>query len=352
MQLAPAPDTHVLPISPESLSAAGSGLERFLTSLGVSPASPLEVLVPNGSSRPRTNSIHSSMLSAEVPPGTFYELTPGADVQNRLALPQDTRILIDGPEFAIVRSAYALERMVVDGMMSPLAAKLLLLEFADECCGSYVRDPINPRRGAVSYDEPNECTRLMTPDDLASFLSSVRGLDGLKLARRIAPHVIDLSGSPMESYLNHAISLPPRLGGVSMLKPLANQQLVLDAAERGLLRHTSLRPDLQWPDQHMLAEYYGDESHSGKEARMEDKNRLLDYASTSYVAFPLMYDDIRDAKSFARTAEMLAREFTKRGVDYELYRVRKLLKDPEFLARQRILMATLLPPVARYDELA
>ena len=105
---------------------------------------------------------------------------------------------------------------------------------------------------------------------------------------------------------------------------------------------------MQWPDQRMLAEYLGDEEHAGKPARIEDKNRMQDYAIVSYAAFPLMYDDVRNADAINRTAQMLAREFMKRGVKNELYRVQRLIRNEEFRSKQRILLSHFLPPIARY----
>ena len=105
---------------------------------------------------------------------------------------------------------------------------------------------------------------------------------------------------------------------------------------------------LLWPELRTVVEYYGDEEHAGKPARIEDKNRMQDYATAGYAAFPLMFDDVRSAAALGKTIEMLAREFMKRGVSRELYRVRRILRDEDFRACQTTLVATLLPHMLRY----
>ena len=135
-----------------------------------------------------------------------------------------------------------------------------------------------------------------------------------------------------------------------MHEPLVNQHLVIGENTKLLLKHKSIRPDLQWPEYQTLVEYIGDEPHASKKARIEDKDRLQDYATAGYTACSLMFDDVRNATALNRTAEMIARSLMQHGKRNELYRVRHLLKDDKFLSRQSQLIATLLPPVTRYDS--
>ncbi len=303
--------------------------------------------------RPRlmaVKDLRTKVLSAPIPAGGFLELLPGADSKKLLHIPDGLRIFIESPELAFVHRAHALESYVARDVISRHAAVLRLLEFGDECCGWYSRDPGNPQKGKIRYDEPGWCTRFATPEAIRAFVENTCHIDGLKLARKACKYIIDESGSPIESYINHGFTLPPRLGGVSMGFPLANKQLVTSDAIKALLKHSSLRPDMQWPELMTVVEYYGDEEHAGKPARIEDKNRMQDYTTADYAAFPLMFDDVRNTAAFGKTIEMLAREFMKRGMSRELYRVRRILRDEDFRARQTTLVATLLPPVLRYGN--
>jgi hypothetical protein len=154
----------------------------------------------------------------------------------------------------------------------------------------------------------------------------------------------------METYLNHALVLPRKYAGLSMKRPLANKQLVLDEAHRRNLKHGTLRPDLQWPEYKVLAEYLGEAEHASRRARVEDKNRMQDYASTPYTAFPLMFDDVKNATALNKTALMIGREFARHGAKNEPSRLKKLITDQTFLANQRVLISVLLPPVKRYEQ--
>lgn len=319
--------------------------------LAIDRSHPLELRVPNDASRSWIDAVHCTTLGSKVPSQSFLELMPGGG-DDALCWPANIHVLVDGPELAVVEGARALLKPLRLSKVTKLQAFLRLLEFADELCGHYNRDPLDPRNGKPTYDEPSVDTSLCKPAKLVSRLEKLPKMDGLSLARQVASYVIDGSGSPMESYLNHALTLPPRLAGLSMPTPLANQQLQIDQDERELLLHNSLRPDLQWPEQRVLAEYLGDGSHSSKAARVEDKNRLLDYAATHYEAFILMYDDVRTARALNRTAQMIARALMQKGCPQTLYRVRRILRQKGFDSKQNTLIATLLPPIPRYDNMA
>ena len=324
-------------------------VEGLASLLGIKSDSPLNLLVPNANSRRWGSGLKTTVVSNALPPGSFLELCPGRKRKKRIELPSDLRVFIASPVLAILQGAQALERRVAKKSMDRLEATLRLMEFADECCGSYSRNPDEPRTGEIHYDGIKKSTRFIDADALRRAIKQVRQIDGAKLARTAVTYAIDGSGSPMESYLNHALTLPPRFGGLSMRDPMVNCQLSVDDSVWEKLKHSSLRPDLQWPDYQMLVEYLGDKEHAGKPARKDDKNRMQDYAIAQYAAFPLMYDDIKNATALNKTAMILAREFMRRGVKYEAYRVSRLQRDDGFAANQRLLVGALLPPVTLYE---
>lgn len=347
----PAPD-HTLedagnaPRSIEELHA-----ESLLGVLGVSGNDPLELLVSNDSFRiwqvENLTCLRTRLLSVRLPPGAFLELVPGRGI-DAPQWPTTTRVYVTSPSLSIVYAARAYEEAARRDGYDTLCAFLRVLAFIDECCGSYSRDPFSPNTSALWYDMPGSLTNFATLTDVAEFLKEARGIDGLPFARKVVRYAIDGSGSPMETCINHALTLPPKYAGLSMRKPLVNKQLVLNGSQGHSLKHSSLRPDFQWPEYGVLAEYLGDDSHSSKGARIEDKNRMQDYATTPYTAFPLMFDDVKNAASLNRTALMLGNAFAKHGAPYEPQRLRKLMRDQAFLGKQRILLRTLLPPLVRY----
>lgn len=343
--------THVQPANLSPGLLGESGLSSLFQLLNVSERNPLEMLVPNASSRTWERGVKSSVLPHALPAGSFMEITAGTDGEKALYLPSSIRVLVDAPPLALIHTAQTLQKLVRLGRMCRLEATLRLIALACEFCGSYARDPLHPLSHKPYYDKPNKCERFVNPGGLQAYMRDSPSINGVAYARKAALYAIDESGSPMETYANLAWTLPPRLAGLSMPRPLANKQLVVeDSRKRALLKHDSLRPDFQWPEFGTLAEYLGDEDHSSKEDRVEDKDRQQDYTVAGYQAFFLMFDDVKSVATLNRTAMMLARALAKGGKEREQYRVSGLLKKEEFAERQLILVKTLLPPVLRYSQ--
>ena len=330
-------------------SLADLRADELFTAMGICEQNPLELLVPGNASRIWKNAgatcMRTTLLSVALPDNSFLELGAGTG-PDAARWSSNTKVFICAPPLEIIYVAQVAKAT----QKNDFRAFLRVLEFVDECCGTYARDPFDPAVGEVSYDERKYPTNLVTPSDVCAYLRLACGIDGLTLARKAARQAIDGSGSPMETYINHALTLPPKYAGLSLRKPIANRQLVLDGVRHVDLKHQTLRPDLQWPEFKTLAEYLGDKEHASKSARIEDKNRMQDYAKTPYTVFPLMYDDVKNATALNRTALMLGREFAKHGAKNVPSRLKKLMADQAFLANQRVLMSVLLPPVNRYGE--
>ena len=344
-------NAHISPTALRGLDELrGVGLGTLLDWLSISPSNPLKLSVPCNHQRIRTREVCTSALSEELPDGALLQLHSGTDKESAITLPPDVIVCIDSPSLAFVKMSHELGPKAAKEGNEGLTTSLRLIEFACECCGAYVRDPFTPRTTIIHYDEPGADSRFCNLSDMRTFASSGHKLHGKNLALKMLAHAIDGSGSGIESYLNLALAGAPRLGGLAMHEPLVNQQLVIDEDIKQLLKHKSIRPDMQWPDYQTLVEYLGDEAHASKKARVEDKDRLQDYATAGYTTFSLMFDDVRSAAALNRTAEMIARSLMQHGKRNELYRVRHLLKDDKFLSRQSQLIATLLPPITRYDS--
>ena len=338
-------DSTIAPLDDSVRDVDDLGAPALMQELGIDEAHPLRLLVPNIKSRKKTKTIRTEVLGIDLPRGAFFEVVPGNDSATRIEIPEHLRVFVESPALALVQFSRELRSKAKQGSISMLETKLRLLEFCDECCGYYRRDAKKPRTGKITYDRPNHPTNPATAEEIKSFLNELRFVDGLHLAREVANCVVDKLGSAMEGYLFHALTLPPRWGGLSMGKPLSNEQLQVSEGVWKMLKHKSLKPDIQWPEYRVLVEYLGDKEHASSSARKEDKNRMQDYAIARYSPFPLMFDDVRNADALNKTAEMIARELMRHGKEDELYRVRRYLKDDAFRDRQRTLIKVLLPPV-------
>ncbi|MDO4537036.1 MAG: hypothetical protein Q4B54_02660 [Coriobacteriales bacterium] len=343
----PAPTHKPEPLDKAIRTIEDLHAEPMLEALGITPEHPLHLLVPNSSSRRTIGSIKMKVLSSELPSGGFLQLASAQSSDDYALMFAGLHVFVESPPLVVIDAAQKLEKLVRHGRLPKYEAIIKLASLASELCGSYARNPFDPQQGDLHYDEPNECGRFADPPKLASFLAQTSGMDGVRLARQSAQYVIDESGSPMETYINYGLTLPPRYAGLAFPPPLANKQLKVRGSVRTRLNHLSLRPDLQWPDFNTLLEYLGEKDHSSKSARLEDTNRMVDYAQTDYSAFPLMFDNVRNATEFNKTAQILARSLMNAGWKSGLYHVRSKLRDSEFLARQRKLVGLLLPPVSQ-----
>ena len=326
------------------------GLTKLMEWLLVTETNPLEVLSPNANSRCRTAFVRDQVISDALPVGAFLELTAGRDTNGPLVLPSNVRVLIDAPPLIMANMSQDLTEKMRVGKIDEFRARLHLIALGCELCGSYARNPINSQVERCHYDNAGKCNRFATPDEVRAVLSDLRGVKGVARARYTAQFILDHSGSPMETLIDLALFLPPRLGGLGMSMALLNKQLCVSEETMGKLKHTSLRPDIQWPDFNTIAEYLGDREHASKKARVEDKNRIQDYASAGYASFFLMYDDVCNQKALNRTAEMLANALEERGATNVLKRMQRTCSIEGFHEKQAKLIAALLPPVTRYDQ--
>ena len=247
-----APDVRVAPMDKQLARGEDASLNSFLQAIAEgagygSPVAPIkpELLVPDDASRIWSGAVRPLVVQPKCLRGHFLK---SSLAQTR---PQVCRFRLIFAFSLMARSSpwygrrircnrwwrleqwKALPRSSVfwnsrTNVVVPIYAIQRIHEPARSLLMSETKTPVLPRR--------NSCSR---------FLGEVRGLDGLAMVRSIAGHVIDLSGSPIESYFNHAMTLPPRLAGFSMRKPLANRQLVVEDDVAKLLIHDSLRPDFQ-----------------------------------------------------------------------------------------------------------
>lgn len=352
-QIVRAVPTDVRTIAPTPLrtqSVDELGLTKLTEWLSVTKENPLHVLSPNAGQRYRTALVRNQVIRHELPSGSFLELTAGSNTKESLVPSSGIRILIDAPPLILTNMSRELSEMVRKGKIDELEARLRLIALGNELCGSYARDPLEPQVGRCHYDDIGACNRFLTPDEVRATLSHLSGVKGVGRARYTSQFILDHSGSPMETYIDMALFLPQRLGGLGMPTPLLNKMLSVPKETLANLKHASIRPDIQWPDFSTLAEYLGDEEHASKKARIEDKNRGQDYTTAGYASFFLMFDDVSNQNALNNTAKMLASTLEARGAANASKHLQRTYSKKGFYEKQTRLIATLLPPITRYDE--
>ena len=247
-QIVRAVPTDVRTIAPTPLrtqSVDELGLTKLTEWLSVTKENPLHVLSPSADQRYRTPLVHNQVIGHELPSGSFLELTAGNNAEKSLVPSSDIRILIDAPPLILTNMSHELSEMIRKGKMDELEARLRLIALGNELCGSYARDPIEPQAGRCHYDGIGECNRFFTPDEVRTTLGHLSGMNGIFRARYTSQFILDHSGSPMETYIDMALFLPQRLGGLGMPTPLLNKTLKAPKETLDKLKHASIRPDIQ-----------------------------------------------------------------------------------------------------------
>lgn len=256
-----------------------------------------------------------------------------------------SRVFVEAPPLALMGAARLLAWHVREGRISRDVALIRLSALAMELCGTYARDPDEPRAGKVAHNlEPIGCV-----DDARAWLGEARALHGLGMARRAAAYANDGSNSAMETLWYLTFCLPPRLGGLHLPRPLQNVPLDWPAAARDLVSHERMRPDFYWPAYATACEHLGGD-HESMEAVIEDSDRARDYELCHIAYLPLTKGDVRSERTVRFALAQLVATIVPHETAAFARRMRRLLSDPEVMAARRVLLAQLLPPRSRWAE--
>lgn len=294
---------------------------------------PLDLRVRDTRDRVRLGTVVCYATTKPLPGGSIVELTAPWHSADLLPLEQGCRVLMDSVPLVILDMAGQLCELVNNGKMSHDVGIMRLTELICEFCGTYARHYLSPRRGEMTF----EIKPAITVSEVKEYLSRVRGISGIKLARAAVALAADKMASPMELVVYAAMAFPPRLGGLHIHNIRVNEPLDLSVVPKGTLAHEQLTPDLRVGDRPVVAEYNGKE-HLEKYRVRQDKDRAQDYAKLGIFQYPLMIEDVRTVDALERTL----RDFVGLLAPYEgpNFRARtlRILRDRGYrAARQRLL---------------
>ena len=139
---------------------------------------PIEVLAPSAGTRLEASFARCRVRSTSIPGSSFVDLGDG--------------LLIPCPELLFFELA---------DTMTPEAHALL----AYELCGTYARDPEQPRLGEVVYDLPPATS----VERIGAYLELLGDRPGAIMARHSLSHVADNAWSPMEAIVALMACLRP-----------------------------------------------------------------------------------------------------------------------------------------------
>ncbi|WP_455138367.1 hypothetical protein [Thermophilibacter sp.] len=255
-------------------------IERLALAEPPDVARPIEVAAPSAASRLRGSFVRCSVRSTSLPPRSFVSLGDG--------------LVTPCPELLFLELA---------DVMTPAAHALL----GYELCGTYARDPADPRLSDVVHG----LRPVTTTERIARYLDEVGRRPGSVLARRNLAHVADNAWSPMEAIVAFMARLPVHelgyeLGGIVLNeRHEAAPQLV----QLGIA--SSRVPDIEVVGTHVGFNYdshahldldaiveaalSGDASDSVREVRegyLDDIRRNRELAAQGRIILPVTPEDL------------------------------------------------------------
>lgn len=320
----------------------------------ISRAHPLETLVRDHRSRVRMKGIRCRICGV-AREGSFVRVDPPNNNLVSYGLPSDLRLYCDSPARAFLVAAELLTHMLNNEGLDRNAALLRLMSLGSELCGTYARDARNPRGGEVAYG----LAPLTDTSEIRRYLAECDGERGVSLARNAASYLVDGLRSPLEAEFYYALTLPPRMGGISFPAPLVNTPLPMgdsfptaegdrvphhdthcgkwhDAkrgAQKPLTRHARthhnrLTPDMQWKfaGGRAAIEIDGRQFHGDPIAFADDRLRDQDYELLGCRVLRATYENVATPEALEDFIELLLRFVRPMIPDRELNRLRRNLE--------------------------
>ena len=187
---------------------------------------PLHVAVESQERRPKLRGVEASVRGGSVPRDAYLNVGGG--------------VAISSPELLFAELAE---------MMSPEVLLLTGLEL----CGSFSRDPVNPRDGNIRFDLPHATSA----DAIRRFLEESTYIRELSAARLVAPYLVDNAWSPMEAIVAVMALLPHELMGYGLGPLVLNPRKTLEGADSSFAQKATRVPDIMFGDTGVGINYDG-----------------------------------------------------------------------------------------------
>jgi len=142
---------------------------------------------------------------------------------------------------------------------------------------------------------------------LLAYLARASDRRGAAKALRATSKVVELSASPMETYDEMLLCLPPRLGGYNILLPEMNHPIVLDPRAARIARRDVCYEDMSWLDGMLDVEHHGRLDHSSPEDVMKDRARVTGLQAMGVTVIELTAQQVFDLDAFETIAIDIAK---------------------------------------------
>lgn len=153
----------------------------------------------------------------------------------------------------------------------------------------------------------SSCDPLTSPQAIERLLNSLSNYVGIRKAKRAVVHLIPNAASPMETEVALLLSLPKRLGGFGLPKPVLNREIYVDKERCGGYRRNVIRFDLLWSSARYALEYDSDQWHSSVERLHADSMRRNAIRAMGFDVASITYNEVQDINKLTTIAQTLAR---------------------------------------------
>lgn len=241
---------------------------------------------------------------------------------HRMPLPARSLIALDKETLVVTPELLFLELASMSDIDD-----IELLRIGYELCGTYVLDP-----SCDSWDGfTNTSESLTSKRRILTFLERCTHLRGTARARKLARYLADGSNSPMETVTALIASLPHCMGGWGLGAIKMNQRVVTADGPKWV--------DILFVNTHVGLEYKGRRSHS-LEHTMRDDRRQNRLTGTGITTFNIWYEDLAQERLCNRLMRDIARAL----------HMRLRMRSQAYEARRRVLYASLLPSIQRFEH--
>ncbi len=257
---------------PDSLALSKRDLRELQLARFARKNAPIDVLVPDQSSRRLIKGFVHHSAGGELPPGS----------------------LLDAGGGVLVCSAPLLFVQLCQGLTPIRCIKL-----GHFICGTYSIEP-SARSGIV------ERRPLSSIKELRAFVRAAHRLRGSRNAAAALSWVLEGAASPKETELALPFYLPKRMGGYGFAAPVLNHVVRLSSEAMAIEGTRKPRIDVCWPDQRFGFEYNSYAEHGDPHKIGKDERRRLALRLEKYEIELVSDEQLRDPRQIEILAHMLA----------------------------------------------
>ena len=244
--------------------------------------SPIELLIENGNLRRHSPSAHYFVRANEFPQGSFLKISDG--------------IYVVSPHLLFLELATRIDLIELIYLGSQLASKYVITD--DE-------------QGFV------KSTSLFSVESLLLYLEKMDGYPGIKKARCASKYIVGKGESPMETCSVLLLTLPRRLGGFGIPKPVLGYEIDLDPVKYMEYPKSSLRFDMLWKEARLDVEYDSMQFHSSQKKLIEDSMRRNIIRSLKYDIITITYKEYVSIDLMTNIAKIISKHigYKLQGLD-------------------------------------